>query len=338
MTDRKPLPLKKRSAPSAAIVAQAGLVEILQDSVPPMIVRPRFDGLMLTQWANDNGALLHDLVARAGAVLLRGFSDACPAAMTAALRILGEGRGPEPYVNRSTPRHSVGENIYTATEYPADRIIPPHNEMSYTGRWPLFLGLMCVTPALAGGETPIYDSRRVLAAIPREVRYAFERHGVLYIRTLSAGIDLSWQDVFQTEDRGDVEAYCKQHGIGCEWLDADTLRIRECHPAVREHPKSGEAVWFNQAHLFHHLAIGYEAAEILSRAVGSDRLPRDARFGNGAVIPAEMIEAVNAAYAANKVSFPWQTGDLLLLDNMRIRPRPRGLFRSAQGARRHDCL
>ena len=40
------------------------------------------------------------------------------------------------YVYRSTPRTRLGDKIYTATEYPADRTIPLHNENSYTKAWP----------------------------------------------------------------------------------------------------------------------------------------------------------------------------------------------------------
>ncbi|UFZ03311.1 TauD/TfdA family dioxygenase [Bradyrhizobium ontarionense] len=318
MNERKQFPLSRRALPRALPTDPSGLVEYHDevDSVPLLMLCPRFDGLVLTRWLGENGPLLRELVTRSGAVLLRGFSDPSAEALSAGLSTLGDGRGPEAYVNRSTPRLSVGGNIYTATEYPADRVIPPHNEMSYTARWPLFLGLMCVQPAETGGETPIYDSRKVLAAIPQEVREAFERHGVLYLRTLAPGIDLPWQEVFQLDDPVAVEAFCNEQNIRCDWLDRDTLRIAECHPAVRRHPRTREEVWFNQAHLFHHLALGHGTARVLSSAVGADRLPRDAQFGDGTAIPADMLEAVKAAYAASAMSFFWQPGDMLLLDNM----------------------
>jgi hypothetical protein len=42
-----------------------------------------------------------------------------------------------------------------------------------------------------------------------------------------------------------------QAGIEFEWEEGDRLKTRQVCQAVATHPKTGEQVWFNQAHLFH---------------------------------------------------------------------------------------
>ena len=59
-----------------------------------------------------------------------------------------------------------------------------------------------------GGETPIADSRRIYNQLPAEIRDCFERKGLMYVRNYGTGLDLSWEDVFQTNSRAAVEAYC----------------------------------------------------------------------------------------------------------------------------------
>ncbi len=54
----------------------------------------------------------------------------------------------------------------------------------------------------------------------------------------------------------------------------------------------------------------------LLAAVGEENLPRNAYFGDGSPIPDADLDAVRAAYAAETIAFPWQAGDILVLDNV----------------------
>ncbi|MEH0589603.1 TauD/TfdA family dioxygenase [Streptomyces sp. B21-106] len=185
------------------------------------------------------------------------------------------------YDNRSTPRRRVDGNVFTSTEYPADQTIPQHNEMSYTDSWPATLFLTCVVPAATGGETPIADSARVHARLPQATRERFERHGVMYVRNFGHGMDLSWQEAFQTEDRAQVDAYCAQHGIQAEWLGGERLRTRHVVQATVEARATGERVWFNQANLFHVSSLPEHVERELRESFAEDELPRNALHGDG---------------------------------------------------------
>ncbi|MEO0946930.1 MAG: TauD/TfdA family dioxygenase, partial [Cyanobacteria bacterium J06641_5] len=264
-------------------------------------------------WATQNRDRLQKALLARGGVLLRGFQVRDAADFGAFLEAVST--EPMAYSYRSTPRTQVQGKVYTSTEYPADRAIPLHNEMAYARQWPMRLAFHCQQPAEAQGETPIADSRKVLARIPAAIREEFTERGVLYVRNYGGGLDLPWQDVFQTDRREDVEAFCQQAQIDWEWWGQDQLRTRQRCQAIATHPHTSETVWFNQAHLFHVSNAG-AAQEYLQASLDRDRWPRNAYFGDGGEIPAETLAAIRDAFAEETVLFPWQAGDVLLLDNM----------------------
>ena len=51
---------------------------------------------------------------------------------------------------------------------------------------------------------------------------------------------------------------------------------------------------------------------------GLDGLPRQTYFGDGSKIPDNTLSAIRAAFAREATQFPWQSGDILLLDNMQM--------------------
>ncbi len=86
--------------------------------------------------------------------------------------------------------------------------------------------------------------------------------------------------------------------------------------AVATHPQTGERVWFNQAHLFHVSTLPPDIRQALVSVLGEENLPRQAYYGDGSPIAAADLDAIRAAYWQETVVFPWQQGDILLLDNM----------------------
>ena len=222
------------------------------------------------------------------------------------------------YIYGSTPRTLIGDKIFTATEYPAEQEIPLHNECAYQRTWPLKISLCCLTPATSGGETPIADIRRVTAAIDEDLLDKFERLGVRYVRHYHPYIDVPWQKVFKTQDKNEMAAFCESNGISFEWLDENTLRTEQICQGTARHPKTGDRLFFNQAHLFHVTSLGAENAETLIKCFGSDRLPRQTYFGNGEEISKIDLETIHAAYRSEEIVFQWKSGDIVLLDNMKF--------------------
>ncbi|CAM5680436.1 Non-ribosomal peptide synthase OS=Streptomyces alboniger OX=132473 GN=CP975_33875 PE=4 SV=1 [Streptomyces alboniger] len=47
-----------------------------------------------------------------------------------------------------------------------------------------------------------------------------------------------------------------------------------------------------------------------------EELPRSCRFGDGTAIPDEAMHEILRVYRELEISFPWERGDVLLLDNI----------------------
>ena len=280
----------------------------------PVVLTPAEPGLVLADFAGETRPWLQEMLHDAGAILFRGFDveglDGFGRFMLSASGEL------LPYTYRSSPRTKVQGNIYTSTEYPPDQRIPFHTEMSYTNTWPMKIGFMSVIVAATGGETPIADSRRVYDRIPVHIRQRFEDLGVMYVRNYTPWMDLSWQTVFQTDSRDEVNRFCEDAGIEAEWVSDDHLRTRQVCQGVATHPVTGEKVWMNQAHLFHVTGLDPEVVEMMLEEFGEENLPRNTYYGDGSPIEPNDFEAIREAYDAEALVFPWEKDDVLLLDNM----------------------
>jgi alpha-ketoglutarate-dependent taurine dioxygenase len=267
------------------------------------------------RWLENNVEPLREILLTAGAVMIKNV----PVADDAELATIAEAVGGSTldYTERSTPRSRVKGKVYTSTEYPADQKIPQHNESAYSVNWPDNLFFYSALAAETGGETPVADSRTVLATLPPALVKRFAEHGVLYTRAYHEGIGLSWQEVFQTEDRAEVERFCALNEIETEWED-DLLRTRQRRPAVIEHPLTGESVWFNQAHLFHVNNLPAATRESLLAIYDEADLPRHAYLGDGSPLSDEEFAQITAAFEAATVATPWETGDVLMIDNLLV--------------------
>ena len=65
-------------------------------------------------------------------------------------------------------------------------------------------------------------------------------------------------------------------------------------------------------------ALEPAAQQAMLGTFGAGDLPRNVYFGDGEAIGADDIAAVAAAHSQAIVSFPWQVGDVLLVDNMLV--------------------
>lgn len=283
----------------------------------PMTVEPAIDGLDLVEWATTHRGELERLLTEHRALLFRGFHVESVDQFERFVAASSTGE-PLKYRDRSTPRNEVGTGIYVSTIYPSDQRIRPHNEGTYWMRWALKIYFCCLQAAEQGGETPIADVRRVLGRIDPDVRRSFAEKGVMYVRNYNDGLGLPWQDVFQTSDRDEVEAYCRDNRISFEWKDGERLRTRQVRPAIRLHPKTGEPVWFNHAAFFHITSQEPDVRDALLRDLAMEDLPYNTYYGDGAPIPPEVVEHLRAAYREETILFPWQNGDVMLLDNMTV--------------------
>jgi alpha-ketoglutarate-dependent taurine dioxygenase len=282
----------------------------------PLLIEPASTGVDLITWAGMNRDLLEEKLQKHGGILLRGFGLRLAEDLETFINAVS-GKALE-YRERSSPRSVIKGNIYTSTDYPPSQPIFLHNENSYQKEWPLKVFFLCKQPPAAGGATPIADCRSVFARIEPSVRERFTSRKWMYVRNFGDGFGLDWQNVFQTSDKREVELHCQSKGIEVEWREGNRLRTRAVRPAVVRHPKTGDPVWFNHATFFHVSTLEPSVRDALVEEFKETELPANTYYGDGAPIEPEVMDHLRECYRSATISFPWQTGDLLMLDNMLV--------------------
>jgi alpha-ketoglutarate-dependent taurine dioxygenase len=272
----------------------------------------------LLTFLRDNHEAIEGRLLDDGAILFRGFGVNTPSSFLKCVRsISGDLLD---YVDGNSPRTRIASGIYTSTEYPAQYSISLHNELSYAHKWPAALYFCCVVAAAEGGQTPIADCRAILRDLNPDVVDEFSRKQVKYIRNLHGGHGPgpSWQDTFECADSATVERYCGESGIVFEWKKDGSLRLVQVRPATVKHPKTGGWVWFNQADQFHpstHPATVFENLMQFFNGRVED-LPQNACFGDDTPIDVSALDHIREVSRRHAVLFPWQEGDLLMIDNV----------------------
>ncbi len=298
------------SLPRAEVVKTSYLRE---GQTLPLVVGPAAEGIRLADWAGGNGEWVADRLAEHGVILFRGFGVSGAAEFErfagALSRRLLDGNGE----HQRTP---ISDHVYTPVFYPAGQQLLWHNENSFNHEWPSRIWFCCLKPAAAGGETPVVDSRRVYERIAPEVREQFLRRGVMYVRNYGTGVGLDWQTVFRTRSRAEVEERCRREGMRYEWKDGDRLRTSCVRPAAVRHQRTGEPVWFNQAQHWHVSCLDAETRQSVLCLFAEEDMPRQCYYGDGGPIRDEEMAEVLRAYAELEVSFPWEAGDVLMVDNL----------------------
>jgi alpha-ketoglutarate-dependent taurine dioxygenase len=276
-------------------------------------------GGLLERYSAERATIESDLL-RHGAILFRGFGIDSQESLTRVVR--GIGGEALDYIDGNSPRKKLGGGVYTSTEYPPEFFISLHNELSYSNRWPARLFFCCVTPPREGGETPLASSRRILQRLPADVRDAFVKRKVKYIRNLHGGngFGTSWQTTFETDDRDAVLEFCRTTDSEARWNDDGSMAVTQVRPAMRIHPKTGEEVWFNQADQFHPSTHPKAIYDSLMALYGGreELMPQTATFGDGSPIGVDMLDEVRRTVREEMRLFAWQRGDLLLIDNMLV--------------------
>jgi len=277
----------------------------------PALIMPTRAEVDLVHWCTENAATWRTLLRQRGGVRFRGYVPVSQAHFERVFRAICP--TPMDYRDRSSPRTAVGGSVYTSTDYPQDQRIALHCELSYSDRWPRTIAFFCAEPAASGGNTPLADTRAVLARLEATTRQQFTQLGVLYRRRLSERLGLSWRDVFGLDTRESIERECQTRGVRWHWSGHDELFLEWRRPAIIEHPDTSEPLWFNHALFYHPERLDPTVRGALGQG---EALPFSAHFGDGTPIPTMLLEEIEQAYAAAQVDQPWVVGDILVLDNM----------------------
>ncbi|WP_448724800.1 non-ribosomal peptide synthase/polyketide synthase [Pseudomonas farris] len=307
----------KRSATPVAKVRSLPVRESLLVAPQrfPLLLEPNEPHLDVIEWINHNRPLIEQKLAEHAGILFRGFElDGIQG-----FEAFAEAIQPGLYGQYGDlPKKEGGKNTYRSTPYPERKMILFHNESSHQDRWPRKQMFYCEQAAPVGGATPVVDCRLMYEKLPADLREKFENKGLLYVRTFTDKLDVSWQHFFKTEDRAEVEARCRAGGIEWRWFDNDELQTRTPGPAIIRHPITGEKSFFNQVQLHHIYWLEPDVREDLLSMFGLERMPRHVYYGDGSPIEDEVMQRIGELYEECAVRFDWQKGDAILLDNMLV--------------------
>lgn len=281
----------------------------------PAVLRPGLDTLAgLREWLQASRHPLRCLLHELGAVVLAGLPVRSPQDFAHVRDALISERAA--YKEKATPRSDFGDDVYSSTDFPAAQAIRPHNENSYTLTFPGLLMFCCLTAPDDGGATPVTDVRAVLRALPPSLTQRFRDQGWSLVRNYADYFGLQWTTAFGATDRQDVADYCAANLIAHEWLEDGVLRTAQRRSALITHPVTGDEVWFNHLVFWSEWSLPPAMREVMVAEFGSGGLPFSTAFGDGEPVAQRDIEIIDAAYRDATVRRPWQSGDVMLIDNL----------------------
>jgi alpha-ketoglutarate-dependent taurine dioxygenase len=287
------------------------------DTKLPLVVTPKRIGLALNQFFKLNQNEIEANLLKYGGILFRGFQvDRIGDFESTVENCYGSLID---YNDRATHRTQVQGKVYTATNYPPELEIILHNESSFAAKFPMRIFFYCIESAEKGGDTPIADIRKVYKQIDPSIRKPFEDNGVLYVRNLAGGpFGFTWQEVYQTQDKTEMERFCKESETDFEWIDENKVRTKQLRPAIAKHPVTGELLWLNHATVLNVFAIEPKLQQMLLKFFKEKDLPNNTYYGDGTSIGKGVIDELKKAYDSATTAFRWEPGDVLMLDNMLV--------------------
>ncbi|MES4903975.1 MULTISPECIES: TauD/TfdA family dioxygenase [unclassified Streptomyces] len=268
------------------------------------------------EWIGERKAALEAVLLEHGAVLIRGLGvrDA------AALGRVGERMSGAVMPEREAfaRRRPLGGPVVSSLEWPPDQPMCMHHELSYALEFPRLLTIGCFTPPASGGITGLADARAVLAGLPQPIVERFTEQGWALTRSYNELVGVPWPEALGVGDRAGAEAYCRANGTDFVWQPDGGLRTSQRRSAVIRHPLTGEQVWFNQIAFLNEWTMEPAIREFLVMQFGEAGLPFNTRYGDGSPIDADTVEIINKVYETATLREPWQAGDVLLVDNIRM--------------------
>ncbi|WP_246155247.1 TauD/TfdA family dioxygenase [Saccharopolyspora hirsuta] len=265
-------------------------------------------------WVAEHRAALHELVDDLGAFVIRGTGVSTVDHAVSVSRALAAPLLPEK--EGFARRRTCADGVYSSSEWPANQPMCMHQELSYALRCPGLLVVTCLRAPESGGGTGVADAGAVFEALPADLVDRFEREGWQLVRNYGGAIGMPWQEAFGTEDRSEVERYCRDNAIDFEWDGDSGLRTTQRRRAVIAHPRSARRLWFNQIAFLSEWTMQPEVREYLVAELGPDGLPFTSRYGSGEPIEPDVVDLINEVYEKHTRCTPWQDGDVLVVDNL----------------------
>ncbi len=222
------------------------------------------------------------------------------------------------YEGGDSPREKILANIYTSTSYPSEYDIPLHNEKSFSNSRPSLGFFFCDTAPEIGGATPIADGRKLYKLMKQDILEKFSKKKLKYVMNLHSGygIGKSWQECFETESKKEVERYLSKIKADFYWKDDGGIKIEEIVAPIIRHPITSETVFFSQADQWHPSSLDKTTFESMYAILDEKDFYHNCYYEDNSPIALEDLDFIRKLVIQESVSFEWQKGDLLMIDNI----------------------
>lgn len=266
-------------------------------------------------WLTANRDLVRGIVARDGAVVVRGLPIVDDDSFVAAChRVTAETVSEsEPFA----PREPRPGRAHSAASWPPDQPMCMHHEGSYGRSAPGLMMFGCLAAPASGGAIALADGAAVLRDLPVPLVDRFAREGWRLIRNHNGFVGVGWREAYGVADEAALAAHCRAEGIELRWTADGTACTSRLRPAVVAHPETGEPLWFNQIAFLNEWTMEPAVREYLLAEFGPDGLPYTTTFGGGEPLDAATVALINDVYTAHTVREPLRAGDLTIVDNIR---------------------
>ena len=114
-----------------------------------------------------------------------------------------------------------------------------------------------------------------------------------------------------------MAARATQQGYSIRWDISGDLYLWQNRSAFMTHPSTGDKVWFNQV-ISQHNTYPKALPRFIGADIPDDRLPCHTYYGDGDEIEPEVLQHIRATSWTCAVGFKWRSGDLLVMDNLRV--------------------
>lgn len=313
----------------------------IKDAKLPLVIQPQSKKQAnysdLIQFLREENPLFKEQLLNYGAILFRGFNVSSAEQFSEVISASSLGAIFN-YDLCAVPRSKIQEGIYTSVNCHESYCIPMHNEKSYDPEFPSHIFFNCLHAAETGGITPLADAHQVWLSLPQFMQEKLRAKGIKYSRyyygkslrqklVKAIGSNFSgrtWMSGFQTENKHELEQILNKTGRKGVWTSkGNGLIVEVILPAFRYHPITNKIVWFNQSDHNNHSYNGYFSVinqtikNPIVRFILSQKsfLPYVASYGDGEPISKKEADIMHFAIQKNKVSTPWQQGDLMVIDN-----------------------
>lgn len=279
---------------------------------------PTFGGIIDAAQTTLDSLDVDDLLAQRGALLFRGFAFDLEGFKQFSRQHSGEFSDYEGGVFRAGAlnRKTIGGDptVLTTTGHSQGFPISLHGEMHYLKNPPEILWFYCERPSAVDGQTTLCHGRTLWNGLSAEAQEYFRATRICYTRHLDDG---EWQTTFGTDSLDRVAEVCQRELM--EWSfdeEARALTTRYSCSAARE----GD-IFINNILPVLDSEWAYSSGWIeknLSEMGGKARPPLTVRAEDGSAIPESVLKSVKKAAKEHTIDLNWQSGDVVMVDNLRV--------------------